>query len=324
MKRSVLACALLFPLVIATAQADVKTREKSKITFEGMLGRMAGMFGGKAAKEGIESMTAVKGDRKATITDTTGRIVDLKEEKVYDLDLKKKTYQVTTFEEMRRRIREAQERAAKDAEKERGKEQKEQKEEPSQPQREYEVDFDVKDTGQKKQVAGYDTHEVVMTITVREKGRTLEDSGGVVMTADSWMGPAIPAMKEIAEFEVRYWKQLQPDAPGMSAEQMAAVMAMYPMVKNAMERLQKESGKLAGTPLATTTTFEAVKSKAQMEAQSENSGGGGLGGMLARKMMKKNNEPRSTIFTMEHEYQSVATSVDPGDLAVPPDFKEKK
>jgi len=323
-----MACALLLPLVIATAgpaQAEVKTREKSKITFEGMLGRMAGMFGGKAVKEGVESMTAVKGDRKATMTDTTGRIVDLKEEKIYDLDLKKKTYQVTTFEEMRRRLREAQERAAKDAEKERGKEQKEQKEEPSQPQREYEVDFDVKDTGQKKQVAGYDTHEVVMTITVREKGRTLEEAGGIVMTADSWMGPAIPAMKEIAEFEIRYWKQLQPDAPGMSAEQMAAVMAMYPMVKNAMERLQKESGKLAGTPLESTTTFEAVKSKEQMEAQSQNSGGGGIGGMLARKMMKKNDtQPRSTIFTTQHEYQSIATSVEPGDLAIPPDFKEKK
>ena len=48
-----------------------------------------------------------------------------------------------------------------------------------------------------------------MTITVREKGKTLEDSGGLVMTADMWLGPQIPAMKEIAEFEMRYWKQLQ-------------------------------------------------------------------------------------------------------------------
>jgi hypothetical protein len=317
---------MVLPLVALTAgpaQADVKTREKSQIKFEGMLGRMVGMFGGKAAKEGIESTTAVKGNRKSTISDVTGHIVDLSEEKIYDLDTKKKTYEVTTFDEMRRRMREAREKAEKDAQKEQG---KEKEEKPSQPQKEYEIDFDVKETGQKKQLAGYDTREVVMTITVREKGKTLEDGGGVVMTADSWLAPTITAMKELSDFEVRYWKQLQPDAPGMSAEQMAAVMAMYPMVKSAMERLQKESGKLSGTPLATTTTFEAVKSKEQMSTQSENSGGGGLGGMLARKMMKKDGDAkaRSTIFTINHEVLEVTTSVSAADLAVPPDYKEKK
>ena len=72
------------------------------------------MFGGKAAKEGIETTTAVKGDRKATITDTTERIVDLSEEKVYEIDRNKKTYTVMTFEEMRRRMEEAREKAKKD------------------------------------------------------------------------------------------------------------------------------------------------------------------------------------------------------------------
>ena len=45
-------------------------------------------------------------------------------------------------------------------------------------------------------------------------------------------------MKELADFELRYWKAIAPEAAGMSAEQMAAVMAMYPMLKQAMERLQ--------------------------------------------------------------------------------------
>ena len=74
-----------------------------------------------------------------------------------------------------------------------------------------------------------------MTVTVREKGKTLEESGGMVMTSNSWLGPAIPAMKELAEFEMRYWKAIAPEAAGMSAEQMAAVMAMYPMVKQGMD-----------------------------------------------------------------------------------------
>ena len=79
---------------------------------------MMGMFGGKAAKEGIVTAVAVKGDRKAELNDSHGRIVDLKEEKVYELDVKKKTYEVVTFEELRRRMREAREKAEKEAPKE--------------------------------------------------------------------------------------------------------------------------------------------------------------------------------------------------------------
>src|SRR5690348_55591 len=140
----VLAVALpLVAFVAAPVGADVKTRERSQIKFEGMLGRMVGMFGGKAAKEGIDSSTAVKGNRKATMSDVMGRIVDLSEEKVYDLDIRKKTYTVTTFDELRRRMREAEEKAKQDAEKQQpGEKQPQQK-----PEKELDVDFDLKDTG---------------------------------------------------------------------------------------------------------------------------------------------------------------------------------
>jgi hypothetical protein len=328
MTRLLRASALALPLAVlavAPAFADVKTRNHTQIKFEGMLGRMVGMFGGKAAKEGIDSSTAVKGDRKATVTESTERIVDLSEEKVYDIDLHKKTYTVTTFDELRRRMQEAREKAQKDmANAQQGDKQPQEK-----PAKEVEVDFDVKETGQKKQIAGYDTHESVMTITVREKGKTLEEGGGLVMTSNVWLGPQIPQMKEVLDFEMRYWKQLQgPEAAAMSADQMAAVMAMYPMVKDAMERMQKEGVKLEGTPLETTTTFEGVKSKEQLTQEQSNSGsssGGGLGGMLARKMMKK-EEPkeRATIFTMHSAVLEVGTTVAPADLAIPADFKEKK
>jgi hypothetical protein len=322
---AVVACAL--GAVAAPAFAEVKTRDKTQVKFEGMLGRMFNLFGGKGAKEGIESRTAVKGARKATVNDNTGQIVDLAEEKVYDLDFKKKQYTVTTFEELRRRMRESEERAKKEAEKEPGG----QKSEPQQPTKEYEIDFDVKDTGQKKQIAGYDAKNTVVTITVREKGRTLDEAGGMVMTNDMWLGPQVPQMKEFSDFDIRYWKQLQgPQAEAMSAEQMAAVLAMFPMVGKAMERMQKGGDKVSGTALETTTTFESVMSKdqltqAQAQQQSGGSGGGGIGGMLAKKIVKK-EEPkqRSTIMTMHHEVLEIATSVTPEDLAIPADFKEKK
>ena len=72
----------------------------------------------------------------------------------------------------------------------------------------------------------------------------------MVMTNDMWLGPAIPQMKELADFDLRYWKQLAgpAGAPAMSAEQMAAVLAMFPLVGKAMERMQKDGDKLSGTP----------------------------------------------------------------------------
>jgi hypothetical protein len=322
MKRAATAFVLsvcVLALIGPSLQAEVKTREKTRVKFEGMLGRMVNMFGGKATKDGLVSTSAVSGDRKATFTDSTGRIVDLAEEKIYDLDLKKKTYKVTTFEQLRQQLREAQERAERDAKKQEGAEKAEQ---PA--GKEVEIDFDLKETGQKKSIAGYDAREVIMTVTVREKGRTLEEGGGLVMTTNSWLGPQIPALKELADFEMRYWKAIAPEATGVSAEQMAAMMAMYPMIKQAMDRMARENVKLDGTPLATTMTFEAVKSKEQMTQQAESGGGGGLSGMLARKMMKRDDKPRATILTADSEMLEIATTVAQDDVQVPADFKEKK
>jgi hypothetical protein len=324
MKRVLSASVLFICLLALTGPAllaEVRTRDKAQVKFEGMLGRMMNMFGGKAAREGVVSTSAVKGDRKATFTDTTGRIVDLAEEKVYELDLKKKNYQVTTFEELRQRMREAQEKAERDAEKQQ--ERQEEQEQPKGKEKEVELDFDLKETGQKKSIAGYDTRQVIMTVTVREKGKTLEEGGGLVMTTDSWLGPEIPALKELADFEQRYWKAIAPETAGVSAEQMAAIMALYPTLKQAMERMNKEKVNLEGTPLATTLTVEGVKSKEQMEQQDQ-SGGGGLGGMLARKVMKRNDNPRATIFTAITETQEVATTIAASDLQIPDGFKEKK
>jgi len=333
MRRSLTTAFMTLPLaavLVVSLAAEVKTREKTQVKFEGMLGRMVNMFGGKGAREGVVSATAVKTQRRATFGDSNGQIVDLTEEKIYNLDMKKKEYTVTTFEQVRQQMREAREKAEKEAaeaQKE-SREQKPEKTEKGEPAKQLDVDFDVKETGQKKQLVGYDTREVIMTITVREKGKTLDESGGLVITSDMWLGPQIPAMNEAGEFELRYWKQLQGgETAGVSAEQMAAAIAMYPMLKPALDRLKQESGKLSGTPLMTTMTFEAVKSTEAMKTESAqaSSSSGGLSGMLARKMMKKEDpKQRATIFTTQHEVLEIATTVAPADLEIPAGFKEKK
>lgn len=311
-------------LLASPLVAEVKTRDKTQFKLEGMLGRMVGMFGGKAAKDGVIGTTAVKDDRKLTMTENTGQIVDLGEEKIYEVDFRRKEYKVTTFEQMRQRIREQQEQARKEAARQEGREEK-----GEQPQKEFEFDFDAKETGQKRQIAGYDARQVIMTLTMREKGKSLEQGGGFVMTADSWFGPEIAALKELSDFEMRYFKALYGDeVAGMAADQMAMLLALYPALGKASARLKQEGNKLEGTPLATTTTFEIVKTQQQVDEEmkaQEDSGGGGIGGMLARRMAKKEPpKPRALVFTLNHEFQEVATTVPAADVEIPAGFKEKR
>src|SRR4051794_13795779 len=310
-----------------TLRADVREDQKARVQFSGMLGRMFNMFGGKAAREGTTSTVAVKGDRKATMNDATGQIVDLAEEKVYDLDLKKKSYTVTTFAQLRHRMEEARQRADEDARKEAAKE----KEKPAAADpnaQQVEIDFDIKNTGEKKAINGFDTHQAVMTVTVREKGKTLEQGGGMVVTSDMWLAPKIAAMKEVLDFDMRYAQKLYGTMiAGVSAEQMAAAMAAYPMMKQALGKMSAEGGKVEGTPIQTITTMDAVKSADQMAEEAKSSSGdsnsstptsgGGLLGGLAKKIAAKKmggggddaNKERATVMTMTTEVLKVVTDV---------------
>jgi hypothetical protein len=336
-----MAAAVTIGLLIVFAhslEADVKSDQKSLVKFEGMLGRVVNLFGGKAAREGVTTSVAVKGDRKASLSDSAGQIIDLKEEKIYEIDVRRKTYKVTTFAELRRRMEEAQKKAEEDAKKAQAQEKTAKPAAGNKDQKQLDVDFDLKETGQKKTINGFDTREIVMTITMREKGRTVEQSGGLLLTSDIWMGPRIAAMQEIADFDIRYARQLAgPMIAGASPDEMAAAMAMYPMMKDAIARMRAESVKMDGTPIQTTTTIDAVKSEEQVASEQQqqqdsrsvspsNPIGSAFSG-LARRAANRNSTPagpRATFMTMTNEVLKVATTVSDADLAVPAGFKENK
>jgi hypothetical protein len=308
--------------------ADVRSEEKSLVKFEGALGRMVSFFGGKAAKDGIVSSVAVKGDRKVTMNDATGQIVDLKEEKVYDLDLRKKTYSVTTFAEMRKQMEEARQKAAEQASS--GETAPEEKPDPAE-KREVEIDFDLKESGQTRTINGFDTREVIMTVVAREKGKTLEQGGGMVMTTNSWLAAKIDGLREVAEFDRRYAEKLHGPML-LDAQQMAAMTAMYPMLQEAMARVQKENVNLDGTAVLTVLKVEAVKNAqaaAAKEPEPPAAGLGGLGGRLAKRMMRKKEDAnasapgRATVMTMQHEVLKVAPAVTDADLAIPAGFSQR-
>lgn len=346
-QRFIAALALTFALsAAAPALAEVKKEERNQVAFAGMLGRMFNLFGGRSAKEGVVSTVAVSGDRKMTRTGAnTAQIIDLQEEKIYDLDMRRKTYKVTTFEEIRRQMREA-EKKAREAAAQESRESRPSKEEPpaNTDGKEMEVDFDVKNTGETKTINGFDTRQVIATITVREKGKTIEESGGIVMTVDTWLSKSAPSMKEVADFDRRYYEKLNGPISAIDAQQMATVTAMFPGVKDAFARFSSED--LGGTAIQSTTTMDAVKSAEQMKEEASGgasassdekanplSVGGAIGGFMRRRQKQQQekeaaanpnaNPARSTFMTMNNEVLKITTNVTAADVALPAGFKER-
>lgn len=329
-------------LTSSTLSADVRTDQRVRFQLGGAIGKLVNMFGGKGAREGVTSMVAVKGNRKVTMSDSTGQIIDLAEEKIYDLDVKKKTYTVTTFAELRKQMQEA----TRDAEQSAREEREERSSEPSTPAekdpnaKEFEVDFDMKNTGVSKTINGFVTKQTVVTITVREKGKTLNDAGGMVMTTDLWTAPNAPSTKDLFDFDMKYAQKLYgPMVVGASAQDMAMAMAMYPQIKPALDKMRAEGTKVEGTAILTDVKMEAVppgtaNQTAEAIPAPEEPKKKGFGGMLgglkkmaeqAQKNDNSNSKPqRAIIMTTSVEMVKLTTDVDAASVAMPAGFTEKR
>ena len=333
--RKVLVSVVALCLVLAGAagaSADVKSKQKTQMKFEGMLGKMMNMFGGKGAKEGVISTVAIKGNRQLTMNDSSGELVDLDAERIYSIDAKGKSYKVQTFAEIRKQMEDAQAKARQSA--------SSSKESADAPQ--FEMDFDVKKTGQEKSINGETCREFIMTLSMHQKGKTLEQGGGMVLTTNSWVGPKNPAMQEQLEFQQRFVKKLFGTDGATYARDLASAMAMYPGMQEGMARMAKEAAKMDGTPWLTVMTIESVATaeQAQARASDDKQGGGGLGalaggmgGMFGRKKkaedQPKEGQPasgsnaRSVFMTSTTELLGIETSVSAQDVDIPAGFKQK-
>ena len=309
---------LALALAAPALNADVKTTEKASMTFEGIMGAIINRMSGGA--NGITSTVSVKGPRMARMTDANGQIIDLAEEKIYNVDLRRKEYTVMTFAEMRAQI----EKAKADMAKQQEKMDPETKAALQEAGQKLEFDVDVKDTGQEKAIAGHNTREFVVAVTMREQGRKLEESGGLVMTTNVWMAPRIAALEEQHEFNIKFVKAVFGDTLGtMNPQQMGAITAMFPGVASLMQRMSAEMKKLQGTALSSTTVVESVKSAEQVKAAQSQGSAGGLGGMIARRIGRGQTQPRSKVMTSTSDILSVGTTVAAEDIAIPATFKQK-
>jgi hypothetical protein len=324
MKRVLSGCAVLLTaaLVAPALRADVKTTEKSSVVFEGLMGAMMNRFSG--GSKGTTTTVAVKGSRMSRMSDATGQIIDLSEEKIYTVDTRRKEYTVMTFAQMREQMEKMKADMAKRQE-EMTAEQKQAMQDLKDAGKELEFDVEVKPTGQQKAIVGHDAKEFVVTISMHQKGMKIEQSGGLMTTTNVWLAPRIAALDEMRDFNLKFAKAIFGDMfSGTNPQQMGALSAMIPGLATLMERMATETRKLEGTPVASTTVIESVKSAEQMKNAAAPPSGGGIGGMIARRMARGSSEPRSKVMTSSSETLTIAATASAEDVAIPADFKEKK
>lgn len=337
MKRTVQGVAALAAVAVVVSVVSVgaafKKEEKSKLKMGGAMGKVMGMFMGRQMRQGIVTTVAVKGDRKLSRSGDTGQLIDLAAEKVYDLDFKKKTYSVLTFEQVRQKMKEQQEKMQKQmadmkAEQEKHKGEK---------MPEYDFTVSTKATGEAKEINGFQTKQLITTITMTPKGQTPEQGGAMTMTLDQWMAPTIAGAKEETDFELRFLKKI-----GLLdlQQEMAQAAAMYPGIVDMMKRAKVEGAKIEGTPIYSVSSFGTILSPEQQKAQEQqadsDSGGGGLTGMFAKKMFKRKkaddasaegdasaSKDKAAIITMTNEVLSASSEVTDADVALPEGFQQK-
>ena len=217
--------------------ADFSYEQTTKMTGGAMMGMMkiAGAFS-KQIREPIQTTVSVKGNRMVHWSKDHAQIIDLDSETITDVNFPKKQYSVMTFAEMTQAMEQAMQRGQA-----RKSESKATEGKPSDTTTEFKVD--IKETGQRKQIAGYDAKQMIMTMQMDATDQKTGNKGGMVVTNDMWIAPKIAGYDEVQAF---YRKMAAKMAwtPGGSA-----MMAGGADIARGMAGISKEVAKLDGITL---------------------------------------------------------------------------
>jgi hypothetical protein len=227
--------------VAVPAWGDFKYTESSKVTGGAVAGmvKFAGAFN-KQARQGMqptETTTYVKGNRlRKDESDGRRQIIDLDGRRIIFIDTQKRTYSITTFDEMKAGLERAREQV--------------QSQEARQPQAAQPANIkvtpkvDVTRTGKTVTILNLPASEVQMRIDMEMQStdpQSQGQSGTMWVKSNSWVTPSIPGYEELAAFQQRMGKELA-WAPG-------ALLGGNPQMSQGMDELRKNAGALKGFPL---------------------------------------------------------------------------
>jgi carbon monoxide dehydrogenase subunit G len=304
MIKKALSLTCLTILASAGLRADFSYEQASKVTGGVMAGmmKMAGALSQNAREAGNVTVM-VKGDRMAHLNANTGTVIDLGKETITEINFRGKTYSVVTFAQMAQYIDQMSKKMQQGG------------------KAEMNFKASVKETGQSKQIAGFPTREVVLTLEMQSTDQASGNKGSMNVISDMWLAKDIAGYGEVRAFQQRMAQKLA-WTPGASAfTQGRADMA------KGFADLQKEGAQLDGVPVLQVVSMtmagegqpgqpgqpsQPVAKKEEAPAPSIGGALGRLGGLggLAGLGRRKKEEPKAE----EQPAPAAASSGAPGAL----------
>lgn len=344
--RALLGCAVAAILSTA-AQADVTIQERMTINGAGLM-KMANMSGttttiisGQRAR--TESNLQFESGLLRTFARGLGQstqIVRLDEDKVYSVNDKKKTYSETTFAEQRAAMQKAMEgmREAQASQQQATSGVDDTQCEWSEPKSE------VKRTGEKATLAGYQAERVVVTATQSCKDKESEQVCDFGLVLDQWVAPGFEASAEAQEYQRAFAEKLGLNA-STSRDFSERAQSMFGRYQGLWAEVATKMRDVKGYPVKLSFGLGVGGPQCQSTQQTQASGGpaappsigealgGALGGMFGKKKAAEPAEATTppvalpgglmSLMGMSLELVSVnRNAVDPTSFDVPVGYKK--
>lgn len=196
-----------------------------------MMGRMMG-GGGQAFKDQHYDVF-VKGNKMARWGAENATIFDLDAGTITNINVSRKSYSTSTFEEMQQRMEQMQQRMNRGG------------------QGDLSFDVKVNNTGQTQMIDGEKAKETIIVMTAKQATQ----QGQMVVTEDAWFVPSKPANKEVLEFHKKLAAKYAYAFSGGGGMGMA-------QTGKAFAEANAEAMKLDGTPVLTIVSITGVAAAA--------------------------------------------------------------
>jgi hypothetical protein len=340
------------------ARADI-TLERT-MSVEGV-GAMA--FGNMSGT----STTVISGDKSRTDSDIkmksrivgflarnavgpSAEIILLDQDKLYHLNINKKQYTETTFEQMRAQLQKASDQMSSADEKKQPSAVDQSKCEWLPPK------ADVKKTGEKAQFAGYDSERVIITASQPCKDKDTGSICEVALVLDQWLSMGFAESAEAQRFYKAYAAKMGID-PSNSQDVSQRAKALFSQYKGIWTEIAAKMQNVKGYPVKTSFTLalggaQCKNSNAEQAQQSQDNDSssspsalaGAVAGKLGGLFHKKKDDadapaaqpaPAVTpvalppgdvaLMTVSSQLVSVSTNgASPDAFIVPADFKKEE
>ena len=284
-----IACLFIVPLACAlTAHADFSYTQTTKSSQT-----MAAGAGDQSSKHYL------KGAKMKTERGTTATIIDFDSQTITTLNHAQKTYTVMKFSDIGQAMR----------------------------NNGSEMTVDVKETGEKKMVNGFNASQVIMTMDIQAQQAGAQGMK-MVMEMEMWMSPDVPGASEYRDFFKKYGDRFPWAALGAGGN---------PSMQKSMADMQRKLVSLGSVPVQQITRVKSAGNNAQMDqmkagmaqamAQLEQmkKQGGAQAAAAEQALARMGGMGRAggSLFETTNESSNFSTAAIPDSVfAIPGDYKQ--